>query len=115
MRTPHRPAGSPYDQLDGSAMLARGMFRGAVAQARCCRLTPALRVATCGRAAPVQRTLHATAQLRGPEHDDFAPVSKVVPDTDILQQIDEVCTGIRQWRHPKRADVQDAMRLASPF
>ena len=72
-------------------MLARGMmFRGAAAQAHCCRLTPSLRVAACAQVAPMQRTLHASAQLRGPEHDDFAPVSKVVPDTDILEQIDQV-------------------------
>jgi hypothetical protein len=73
-------------------MLARGvMFRGAVAQARCCRVTPALRVV-----APMRRTLHASAQLRGPEHDDFAPVSKVVPDTDILEQIGQVRAISRQ-------------------
>ena len=77
-------------QLHGSAMLGRGLFRGVVAQAHCCRLTPTLRVAGCGQAVPTLRTLHCSAHLRGPEHDDFAPISKAVPDTDILAQIEEV-------------------------
>lgn len=75
-------------------MLARGMFRGAAAQARGCRVAPATRVAGCGQAVPTLRKLHSSAQLRGPEHDDFAPISKVVPDTGILDQIDEVGTTL---------------------
>ena len=65
-------------------MLARGMFRAA-AQAHHCRLAPA--------AVPALRQLHASAPLRMVEHDDFAPVSKVVPDRDILSQIEEVRAG----------------------
>jgi hypothetical protein len=65
-------------------MLARGMFRAA-AQAHHCRLAPA--------AVPALRQLHASAPLRMVEHDDFAPVSKVVPDGNILSQIEEVRAG----------------------
>lgn len=57
-------------------------------------MAPALRVAGGG----LTRKLHASTRLRGPEHDDFAPISKVVPDTDILEQIDEVRPSLLQ-RH----------------
>ena len=71
------------------------MLRGAVSQARCYRVAPALRVAGGG----LTRKLHSSTQLRGPEHDDFAPISKVVPDTDILEQIDEVRPSLHHCEH----------------
>ena len=98
-------------------MLGRGLFRGAVAQAHRCRLMPTLHIAGCGQAAPTFRTLHCSAHLRGPEHDDFAPISKAVPDTDILGQIEEVRQG-RDFRGAIQAahicSLHCVPRLASP-
>eukprot|EP01045_Picozoa_sp_COSAG04_P016760 COSAG04_NODE_1428_length_6799_cov_5.203134_1_plen_81_part_10 len=49
-------------------------------------LRPAAPAAAAAAAAPVQAW---GTRCFGTEHDDFAPVSKAVPESDIQDQIDE--------------------------
>jgi hypothetical protein len=89
-------------------MLARPLFCAAVARPATVRARAAL-----ATAAPL-RLLHSVAPLRN-EHSDFAPKSKVVPDKDIMEQIEEVHTAPAGFLAPPSPSSQLTSAMPPTF